>query len=86
MYSAFTSCSQLATLKIYWKLALVSILGIPLAGFGAALLAILMLHSELNKSANYQQFRDIMASIVIPTICSAGIYFALLSLALGILD
>jgi len=46
----------------------------------------LMLHSELNKSANYQQFRDIMASIVIPTICSVGIYFALLSLALGILD
>jgi len=86
LYFAFTSRSQFAALKICWKLALVSILGIPLAGFGGALIAILMLHGELNKSANYHQIRDIVASIIISIVCSVGIYFALLSLAFGILD
>lgn len=85
-YFAFTSRSQFAALKLCWKLALVSIVGIPLAGFGGAVLATLILHGELHKAPNYHQVRDILASIVISVVCSIGIYFSLISLAFGILD
>lgn len=86
LYFAFTSRSQLAALRMCWKLALVSIVGIPLAGFGGAVLATLILHGELNKSPTYRQLRDILASICIALICSVGIYVSLISLAFAILD
>jgi len=86
VYFALTSRSQLAALKICWKLGLVSIIGIPLAGFGGAILATLILHGELHKSPNYRQIRDILASIAIAVSCSIAIYFALMALAFGILD
>lgn|GEM_PF-832733 len=86
LYFAFTSRNQLAALRICWKLSLVSIVGIPLAGFGGAILATLILHGELHKSPNYHQVRDILASICIALACSVGIYFSLISLAFAILD
>lgn len=86
LYFAFTSRSQLGALRICWKLSLVSIVGIPLAGFGGAVLATLILHGELHKSPSYHQVRDILASICIALACSVGIYFSLISLAFAILD
>ena len=86
LYFAFTSRSQLLALKLCWKLALVSIVGIPFAGIGGALLATLILHGQLYKSSNYHQIRDILASICIAIACSVGIYFSALSLAFSILD
>jgi len=86
LYFAFTARSQLAALRLCWKLAGVSIVGIPLAGFGGALLALLILHGELHKAPNYSQVRDILASICIAVACSVAIYFSLIALAFGILD
>ena len=85
-YFALTTRSQLAALRLCWKLALVTIIGIPLAGFGGALLAVLILHGELKKSPNYRQLRDILVSFCIGAICSVAIYFSLISLAFSILD
>lgn len=86
LYFAFTSRSQLAALKLCWKLALVSIVGIPIAGIGGAILALLILHGELHKSENYHQVGDILVSICIAVACSVGIYFSAIFLAFSILD
>ncbi len=47
LYFAITSRSQLAALRLCWRLAAVTIVGIPLAGFRGALLAALIIHGEL---------------------------------------
>lgn len=86
LYFAFTARSQFAALRLCWKLAGLTIVGIPLAGFGGALLAALVLHGQLSRSLNYRKVRDISASLVIAAICSVGIYFSMISLAFGILD
>ncbi|GJM14071.1 MAG: hypothetical protein DHS20C12_24740 [Pseudohongiella sp.] len=86
LYFAFTSRSQLAALRLCWKLAAVSIIGIPLAGVGGVVLATLILHGQLYKSPNYHQIRDIVVSISISIACSVGIYFSAISLAFSILD
>jgi hypothetical protein len=86
VYFAFTGRSQLAALRLCWKLALVSIVGIPLAGFGGAVLALLILHGELHKAPNYHQVRDIIVSISIAIACSVGIYFSAFALAFSMLD
>ncbi len=86
LYFALTSRSQRTALKLCWKLALVSIVGIPLAGFGGAVLAVLILHGELHKADNYSQVRDILASIVISVACSVAIYVTLIALAFSIFD
>jgi len=86
LYFVFTSRSLLAALKLSWKLALVSIVGIPFAGIGGAVMATLILHGELHKSSSYHQIRDILVSICISIACSVGIYFSALFLAFSMLD
>lgn len=72
-------------LSMAWKLPIVSLLGVPLFGFGGIILPIIVFVTELRKLPGYKPVRDIVSGLVITVACSVLLYFSTVMLAFEIL-
>ena len=86
VYFGFTGRPMLLAIKLCWKLAIATLVGAPLLGFGAVLLPALWLHAALDEQPNYKKWRDIIASFMITILCATALLFSSYGLAFSIFE
>lgn len=73
-------------LSLSWKLALATVVGVPLLGFGSILLAALVFNGQLAKMPQYSKVRDIIAAFAIATVGSVCLYVIAFGMAWQVFD
>ena len=81
VYFGFTARPISLAFKLSWKLALGTIVGAPLFGFGSLLIPAIWFNAAVEPLANYSKWRDIAVAIIFAAMCTAEMYFVVLALA-----
>jgi len=68
------------------KMAAGAVFGVWFFGVGGIVLATLIFNSEMMKRQDYNRWPTIFDGVLISTVCSIAIYFAVLALAWGVFD
>ena len=85
VYFVFTARPAALGLQISWKLALGTIIGAPIMGFGAILIPAIYFNAAVEPLPNYSKWRDILVAIVIAAIGTVVMFFTVLTLAWEVL-
>lgn len=86
IFFAITARPALLALNLCWKMAIGSIVGLPLLGFGAVLLPALLFNGAIEPLPNYSKWRDIATAFLISTFVSVVMALAAYSIAWGIFE
>ena len=80
-YSLMRSPAVYFPVPLASKMAMVTIVGFPLAGIGGVFLSVLIFHSSFSKRRDYNIIYGLIAGTIISILCSAALLVSALYLA-----